>query len=228
MALLLAGLIADVADAQQKGGRRGGFFGGGNTLVSIAGREAVQNELGLDEAAKSKVEAIVEKYNTEAREQTQGIFAGGFQNLTAEERQKALEKITEVNRTLVAKHAPALKEALKPEQFTRLQQITWQAAGASALTEADVVKELSITKEQQDKIAALIREYGDKQRGLRGGGADFQEIAARTRELNQQRDKLATEVLTKEQQDKFAQLKGKPFDVSQLQGGGRRRGGNQN
>jgi hypothetical protein len=227
MAMLLAGLIVDVADAQQKGGRRGGF-GAGNTLVSIAGREAVQTELGLDEAAKSKIEAIAEKYNTESREQMQGIFAGGFQNATAEERQKAQAKMAEVARTLTAKYAPSLKEALKPEQFTRLQQIAWQAAGAAALTEPDLVKELSITKEQQDKLAGLIREYADKQRGLFGGGADFQEIAAKTRELTQQRDKMAGEVLTKEQSDKFAQLKGKPFDVSQLQGGGRRRGGNNN
>jgi hypothetical protein len=226
MAVLLAAVLVGDLAAQQ---RRGGGFGLGTrgSLVGIASREAVQTELGLDQAAKDKIEALNEKYGADTREQMQGLLPGGFQDATAEERQKAQEKMAEIGRTLNAKYTPQLKEILSADQFARLQQISWQAAGSQALTDEELAKQLALTQEQKDKIAAVNREYAQKLGGLRrggGGGGNFQEAAARMRELNQQRDKAAEEILNKEQQDKLAQLKGKPFDVSQLQGFGGRRG----
>jgi hypothetical protein len=48
---------------------------------------------------------------------------------------------------------------------------------------------------------------------------------AKTNELREEQTAKTTEVLTKDQQAKFAEIKGKPFDVKQLnqRAGGRRR-----
>jgi DNA topoisomerase IA len=52
-------------------------------------------------------------------------------------------------------------------------------------------------------------------------------MAAKREELVKEREAKAAEVLSKEQQEKYTKLKGKPFDVSQLQGPGRRGGAGQ-
>jgi Spy/CpxP family protein refolding chaperone len=195
--------------AQEKKGRRGGFgfgFGGRGNVVTLAGNEAVQRELGIGDDVKGKIEELTGKYRDESRE-----AFGDFRNATAEERQKAAE----AGRKISAKYAAQIKELIKPDQFTRLQQISWQASGSDAFTEADVIAKLSLTKEQQDKIAQINRDYQSKQRELFTGGGG-QESFAKMRELGQQRDKQAEEVLTKEQQTKFAELKGKAFDLTQL------------
>jgi ubiquitin len=135
---------------------------------------------------------------------------------------------------------PQLKEALTAPQLERVQQIALQAARSHALTRPDVAKTLDLTKEQQEKIAGINQEFTQKQAqaGLRGGrrgggqGADgpppdFQAMMAKMEELTKERDSKATEVLSKEQQEKYEKLKGKPFDVAQLMqfGPGMGRGG---
>jgi hypothetical protein len=104
----------------------------------------------------------------------------------------------------------------------------------AALADAAVVKELGLSEEQQKKIAD-IRAEADKARGemmaaARGGGGNFQEVMTKVREASAATLTKATDVLDAGQKEKFASLKGKPFDVAQL-GGGRggqrgRRGNN--
>jgi len=124
------------------------------------------------------------------------------------------------------KFVPQLKESLSGEQFERLQQIGWQAAGSQALAGPELVKALELSKEQQEKIAAINQDYGAKQRemgpfgrGGRGAGdgpPDFQAMRTKMQELMKERDTKATEVLSKEQTEKYTKLKGKPFDLAQL------------
>jgi hypothetical protein len=90
----------------------------------------------------------------------------------------------------------------------------------------DLIAALKITKEQQDKLTAIAKEYGDKQRDLfpRGGAGggerpNFEELQKKMRELGESRDKALLEVLTPDQREQFAKLKGKPFDVAQLRRG---------
>ena len=213
--IMLLALVATVGLAQEKGqkGRgRGaggpGFFGGGGSLVILASSEAVQKEIGADEATVGKIRKIGE----ESRQAMQDLFAGGSdrQNLSDEERQKRREKFEELSK----KSSAQLKEAVSADQYKRLQQISWQAAGAAALADETVAKELAITEEQSKKIADIRDDYGQKMRALgRDAGADAR------RDLRNEESKKVTEVLTKEQQDKLTALKGKEFDVSQLRQG---------
>ena len=113
------------------------------------------------------------------------------------------------------KYAPKIKETLKPEQFERLQQISYQAAGTGVYTNADVVKALELTKEQQEKIATINKDAQAKQGALTADGG--REAFAKIRE--EQTADLA-KVLTAEQTEKLTKLKGKAFDVSTLGRGG--------
>ncbi len=246
-------LCLGTARAQERGGgfRRGGFgmglMGGpgmGGPLM-LAGNPAVQKDLGLEEDGAAKVQKIVESYREEmmAQMEKEGLGFGGpgqFADLKPEEREtkmrETMEKRTAVMKKLNEKFVPQLKESLSGEQFGRLQQIGWQAAGSQALAGPELVKALELSKEQQEKIAAINQDYAAKQREIspfgRGGpGAggpppDFEALRAKMQELTKERDTKATDVLSKEQQEKYAKLKGRPFDLAQLMpmGPGRRGG----
>jgi hypothetical protein len=217
---LFALVLADFAAAQPPGGGRGRGFGRGGGIIALAGNDAVQKELGIEAKEKEQIESLLRAYGEDAREQMQGI--GNFFDASDEERTKMIEKMQEMNQKLMAKHLPELKKTLKPDQFKRLQEINWQASGSQALADPELAKTLDLSKEQQDKVAAVNREYQQKQRALFAGGAggNFQEMGAKIREINLERDKKAEEVLSKEQQDKLKELKGKPFDLAKLRFGG--------
>src|SRR5262249_7827895 len=97
------------------------------------------------------------------------------------------------------------------------------AARSRAFSEPEIIKELGLSKDQQEKIAGVQKDYDQKQQALFAGGggaagapADFQAIFGKVQELNDERDAKATEVLNKGQQEKSAKLKGKPSDLAQL------------
>lgn len=211
---LVAGVLAcslvGVASAQPgggQGGRGGGGFGGGgfgggrggSSLLSLADNEAVQKELSVSDDAKAAVKKVNEAYR--------------------EELQKATEEAT---KAVNSKMAPQVKEALTAEQFKRLQEIRVQALGSQAYTDAEVVKALGLKKEQQDKIAEIGKDYTAKLReafqpGGGGGGGDRTDMRAKMEEMGKARDAQISEVLTKDQQAKLKELKGKEFDLALLQ-----------
>ena len=140
--------------------------------------------------------------------------------------------MTELNKTTTEKFLPKLKAVLTADQFTRLQQINWQAMGAAALSEPEIVKALPISTEQQNKIKALSSDFDTKQRELftaafsGGGGGDREAMQENMQTLAKERETKTLEVLTADQKTKFDTLKGKAFDVTKLRGGfGGGRGG---
>jgi hypothetical protein len=199
--------------------------------------EAVQKELGLKEDQVAKVRDLGEQVRDEMRAAMQaGGGFGDFRDLSPEERQKRMTefqaRMAETTKKINDKFLPLLSEILTEEQETRLQQIAWQAAGVMALLDAELQGKLGLSKEQQDKLAALNKEAGDKLAELRpqgrgpggpggaggpgGPGGNFQELFTKMREINETRDKNMLEVLTADQKAKFDQAKGKEFDVAQL------------
>jgi Spy/CpxP family protein refolding chaperone len=221
-------VLAVPADAQQKGKGRGGFGGftggmfGGNSLVALAGNEAVQKDLGVNDDLKEKLNSLRDEINAALQKeyQTASINPQDFQNLTQEQRQK----MNQIGNKLNDEFDPKVNALLSADQLKRLQEIrlqaAWQNQGPPALLLPDVASELKLTDEQRQKLNALTMEYTQKQRELFAGGFD-QAAAAKMRE---ERTSKALEVLTAEQKEKLNSLKGKPFDVSQLGGFGGRRG----
>lgn len=243
--------LTTIAEAQPGGGgggRRGGFGGAGGfggpfgraNIFSVAGNEEAQKDIGITTDEAAKVKEVVDQFN-EANGSGFRSFSEGlnFRDMSQEERDKFGEKVAENTKTNTEKFLPKLKDVLSADQFTRLQQITWQAMGSSAFTESEVIKSLNITSDQQSKIKTIRSDYEAKGREMRaamlpqgggggGGGREaFAEMQEKTRTLNKERDGKVEEVLTKDQLDKFATLVGKKFDTEKLGFGafGRRGGG---
>jgi len=179
-------------------------------LLTVADNDAVQKEIGADEATVGKIRAL----NGELREALRSEVQANLQelrNLSADERQTKLRERDEKRATIAGRFEPKLKEALSAEQFKRVREINVQLLGVSALTNRELAKELEVTDDQAKKISDIDTEFVQKRRGLgRNAAADARQ------KLRDDELKAATAVLTKEQQDKFAALKGKEFDKSVL------------
>lgn len=238
-------LSSSVAFAQRPGGGQGGFggfgggFGGGvNSPFTLVRNEAVQKELNLTDEQVGDLKTLGDKYSEEMRAAGGGREAfQGLQDLSREEREKKMAelfaKAEETRKKVSEKFQPDLDKILDAGQRDRLKQIQIQAEGSQAYQNADVVAALKISKEQQDKLDAINKEFGDKRRelfprgGAGGGGGErpnFEEMQKKMAELNAARDKQLAEILTADQRAAFEKLKGKTFDVALLRpnfGGGR-------
>jgi hypothetical protein len=227
---LAAAVLVGPASAQQEGRGRGRGFGFGGqqeqTLFSLVRNEAVQKEIGLADAAK--VREIAEEFGSSIRSEMEsaGISFQGLRDLPEAERAAKMREIqtksAEVTKKVTDKLEPKLKEALTAEQLGRLKEIKVQAAGVAALSDAAVVKELGLSDEQQKKIAAIVSEAAAARRELMASaqGGNREEIGTKLREAAAATLTKATDVLDAGQKEKFASLKGKPFDVAQLGGRG--------
>jgi hypothetical protein len=227
----LALAISTVQDAQAQG-KRGGGMGmrgarGVNPLM-LVGNPAVQKDLGLSEENATKVKEITDDVRQEMQEQIagSGIDFQGLRDLQGEEREKRMAeiqtKMAEVNKTINDKFLPKINEILDKNQQKRLHEIAIQAAGSAALEDAGVVKDLGLSKDQTDKIKSIVKDFAGKTRAI-PRDADRSERMAKMAELREEETAKVTEVLTKDQQAKFTDMKGKPFDTKSLQGGGGRR-----
>jgi hypothetical protein len=177
-ALVLALTVCQQAQAQRFRGPRGGsMLPDSVSTVAVAMMPAVQKELALDQAAQDKVTGLVHEVRDEGRKL---MSEGG-------------ESPAELHKKLEAEFAPKLAAILDKNQQTRVREIAIQAAGVHALQDETVAKSLELTKDEQDKIATIVKEHA---RGAEG--------------RHEQLDK-AVAVLTKDQQEKFEKMKGKPF-----------------
>ncbi len=243
--LAMVGMMATSAIAQPPGGGRGGRGGGGfgmgaPSALMLAGNPAVQKDLEATENQAGKLKTLSDEVRAEMSQGAPDFAA--LRDLPAEERRAKMEeanaKRAETTKKVNEKFKPKLAEVLNAKQVERLDQIVLQASGAQAYADPAVVKSLALSKEQQDKMASINKDFGEKQRelmpargagggnagggGAAGGGA---EVFAKIRELNTTRDKDLEAVLTADQKSQFAKMKGKEFDVAQLRGPGGPGGG---
>ena len=227
-------LIVSLASAQEqpRGRGRGGFGGGRgfggpgggmfNSPVALLGMPEVRKELNTTEEQNKQIDDVVE----EMRESTRGAF-GNFQelqNLSDEERQKRMDEMRKKGEDANKAAEDKINKVLKPEQLTRLKQLSLQRQGIYALTRPEVAKQLGLTQEQQDKIQKVqeaARPQGPPPANFQDQTEEEREKArtqARERQEKVQTDVLA--VLTDDQKSKFAELKGKAFDFPPMQFGG--------
>lgn len=230
LSLMLSLAVVATANAQGggRGGRGGGMFGGGmfgrTNVFRVASNEAAQKDIGLSNDEIAKVKVVTDDYNAVIRESFSGF--ANFRDMSEDEQAKARTKAEEASKAAMEKYLPKLKETMSADQFTRLQQITWQGMGTAAFSDAEIIKSLVIAKDQQDKIKAITTEYDGKRGEMfrdaaGGGGGNREGMREKMDELTKEQETKVNEVLTKDQLDKFATLKGKSFDVAQLRGGGR-------
>jgi Spy/CpxP family protein refolding chaperone len=207
---LLAGLLAAPAIAQPPGGGgRGGaggfnFLGGGGGILGLLANEDVKKELELLDDQTSKIEAIQAEMRTAMGE----IFQSG-------DREGMAAKMTELRK----KSDEDVAKVLDSDQLKRVKQIEFQQAVgrgmggvAAGIVSDQVVADLGLTKEQVEQLTEAQK----------GADEEYRKklAAARAEAL----DKLVA-TLSPEQQAKFKELYGKPFELRINFGGGGAGGG---
>jgi hypothetical protein len=218
---------AAVAQEHHRHGRHGGTAHGASTL-SLLGNEAVQKELALNADQTEKVKDLVAEVHAEWKQQMQAARgpAGGDENSQGERPHRSGEmrgKFAEISKSVNEKFRARVAQILDGAQQTRLREIGLQIAGPRAFQDAEVARELGLTSQQQEQLAAVHHEYAEKFTELRQGGRQEGEggrqngeAFSKMRGLRQEELTKSIGVLTPEQQTKFATMTGKPFDLSQL------------
>ena len=242
--LQTAALVAtDGFSQEREGGRRGGRqfggqFGGGQFGGSNKSRllrsEQVQTELKLTDEQKSKINAILEESRPQGREG----FGGNreeFRNLSQEERQKRFQEMAETARKRNAEVEQKLEGALDVDQVKRMNEISIQQRGLGALSDDEVAADLKLTDAQKTKIREINEANREKMREMftGGRGQGGEDNRARFQELRTNTEKQIMDVLTAEQKQAFADMKGSAFELERRgfqgrTGGDRRRGGDRN
>jgi hypothetical protein len=100
---------------------------------------------------------------------------------------------------------------LQADQARRFHQIYLQQLGVQAFLRPDVVKELSITGEQSEKIKTIQQETRKQMKGLRQPGADRAKVLKRMSELTKEGTKSVEKVFTAEQKAKWKEIAGAAF-----------------
>ena len=200
--LSLVALLAGPAFAQGRGGFGRGF---GGSLYSLLGNASVQKELKLNDEQSAKAKEVSEKIGGEAREKFQG-----FQDLSPEERR---EKMQTVNKETTESTLKAVGEFLKPEQIARLKQISYQARGAMAFSDAEVASKLNITDSQKSEIQTIVQESSGKMPTREDFNDDREAAMKKSAEVQKGTLAQITAKLNDEQQKTYKELLGAPFEV---------------
>jgi len=235
-------LLTVPALAQDRPGRGQGRFGVGRSGFQIdkptlLGSDQVRGELKITEEQGKKIDPILAAY----REGSRGAFSS-LRDLSPEEREKKREEMTKKVDELRKKAEGQIDAALDEGQRTRLSEIALQQQGVDGLVGENVVASLKLSPEQVDKIKAAAKTRDEEVRklmsprggsGRPGGGDDGggAELRDKMQKIRKQADDSALAVLSKEQQEAFDKLKGKPFELDRASlfrggrgGGGGRRG----
>ena len=210
VAALALAIFADAAQAQ----RRGRGFG-----RSLIGIEQVRKELKITDDQQTKL-AEIQKKQSAARQE---LFSG-LRDLPQEERRAKFTELRGKFEELNKKFTAQTNKVLNADQKKRLQEITIQVRGGSALSSGDVAKALGLSDEQTKKLTAINAEYRTKSRELFQGDREGrrEKFAA----LRKETDETRLAVLNADQKEKFGKMKGKKFELDRS--AGRRGGGNQN
>jgi len=223
-AVVLLVVAAGTVEAQQPGGGRGRGRGGpGGMFGSPAGmrmmllaNEKVQKELELNDEQKADLKKIGDDLRPQGGQ--------NFQDLSEEERQKL-----RTEREAKMKEAQAkVDKLLVPQQQERLKQISWQVAGANALSDPEVADKLKLSDKQKDDLKAVQDKAMEEGRALFGAGLSREEAQAKGAELRKSSEEKTLAVLTPEQKTEFDKLKGDKFEISPgelFSGGAGGRGG---
>jgi hypothetical protein len=207
LALALVVLTASSAEAQLRGLR----FPASLQNVFLLRSDEVQTELKLSDEQKTSLGDLAMQLQQDAFE----IFSG-LQDLTPEEQKEAMPELMKLLSEKGKEVQGKVDAILDKKQAGRLKELSVQARGAQALEDEEVVAALTISDEQQKKLAD-IREEGNNAmqavlQKLREGGGDQGEIRKKMGELRKQLGDKALAVLSPEQVKLFDKLKGAEFE----------------
>lgn len=221
-------------------GGRGGFFGpgggpgpGGMMQIGKAmllGLPTVRDELKLEDAQQTSIEAALESFREERRSARPDRSA--IENMSEEERDALREKMRTDSEALNQKTDAILEALLEPSQAERLDQIALQMRLNMQITTAlksdDLREKLGITDDQISQLTKLEEDMQARREEARDAIADGDRDSMREMftKMREEAQKNAIAVLTDEQKTKLEALKGAAFEVDMMaMMGGRGRGG---
>jgi hypothetical protein len=224
--LAVATLIIRTASAQQDITIRLGPALPPSGLAAVAANETVQKDIGVSVDTGRKLVSLRDAFLEAVKSEYRRVGVPNAPNLRGAARQFAdvaitVEQKTQIDKKLTDEFDGKVKDLLSVDQFKRLKQIQIQSQGSAALNNPEMASELKLSDDQKKQLTELAREFARKQFDLFRDGGKPQERLAKRLELNTERDNKAIDLLTNEQKEKFAALKGSTFDTSPLGSGGR-------
>jgi type II secretory pathway component GspD/PulD (secretin) len=170
------------------GGPPGGFGRGGvaSTLMS----DNARTEVGITKEQQDQIDKLNEERRNFFRDS--GV---DFRSMSDEERRAFFEKQQQDSEA-------KLKAILKPEQYTRLEQISLHRSGLSSVTRDEkLAAELKVTDDQKKEMEKVREDYDNKVRDLyRNGGGSSSEDRDK---LRADRDAKILAVLSPAQQQQW-------------------------
>jgi Spy/CpxP family protein refolding chaperone len=225
IALVSLGSLALCAGAQAQPGAGGGP-GPGSGIMGAAlsmqyGRllnsPTVKKELNLSDDQEAKIKEATSKAQAAMRE----MFSG-MRGLSPEEMRAKMQEMGRKMQTQAEDARTAIEATLRPEQLKRLKQIAMQVAGAQALGDKSVQKDLKLSDEQIAKIKSVGEGAMKKISEMFRGGGNLQNAASKIEDLRKSAERDAFDVLTDDQLMLLDKMKGDKLEIpaSELRGPG--------
>lgn len=181
------------------GGAPGGFGGFGfGGLADLVRREDVRKELELLEDQTQKLD----KLNESRGERMRQLFSG----MEDTPREQRFEKMRELMQKEQQQTEKELSQILLPHQMKRLKQLEVQTRsfGRQALLSDRTAEELGLTAEQKEKLQKKADELDEQ-------------LRKKTAELRKQNQEELVRLLTPQQQAKWKDLVGDPFEFQRTE-----------
>ena len=218
MAMAVLSVAALDAAAQRGGGRGGpgggrgpGGPGGGSSALELLRGDEVKTEIGLTEDQEKALGEMQSglRDSPEFREIMDRARSAG----SDEERRAIFGEM----RTVMDKKVNAI---IKPEQRSRLDQLSLQRRGMRALADPNMAGQFNISSDQQAKISELNQKYEEARREVRSNrDMSENERDAKSDALRAEFEKNTSAILSSQQRQAFEQKKGKPFAFADSQSG---------
>jgi len=189
-------------------GMMGGMLGGmggssASQLLGMLRMEEVRKEVGLTDEAFEAVQA--------SQQETMGMMRD-LRDASDEQRKEIMEKVNTASQEL-------LDEVLPPEKQKRLLGLLVQFAGAPAVLNEQVSKEIGLSPETAQTIQKELETFGEKMRerfmAMReeGGFGDFAKIQEDMKAARDELNQLIESKLTEDQKKSLESLKGEKIEL---------------
>ncbi|QDT54530.1 Bacterial type II/III secretion system short domain protein [Caulifigura coniformis] len=186
---LAGGSLVFGQDERDRGGDRGGFrgFGGfsggppgggsfrggrGDGALGQLTSENARLEVGITPDQQAQIDKLNEDRRA-ASDQMRTQF--DFRNTPEDQRAAMFEEMRKAMEKQQADSEAKLKTILKPEQFTRLQQISLHRSGPSALLRDELAAEFKLTDDQKAQLQKAQEESRDRFREMFGRGTSSED-----------------------------------------------------
>ncbi len=180
--------------------------------TSLLRNSQVQEELKLALVQQDKIRDIYKQQNAKRTEQFQAI-----RGLQGAERTKKIADWRKQMEVAAKDTRQQLRQLLKPEQQTRLDQIALQMQGQRVWQDPAVIKKLKINDQQQQQFKEVEQAAVEERRQLfqdrRAGSIDRAKYAEKLKEISKDQETKSEQVLSKAQRAQFQELTGKKFEL---------------